>query len=112
MEVCARRASALFGRERWHQSDVDGVEGGLRAALDIELAEDAADVRLHGFLADAQVARDLLVGAATSEEPEHVGLAIGKGLAALRRAHFSHEPGGGLWRQLHLARGGGLDGAA
>src|SRR5437868_256669 len=97
MEGCARGESALFGRERGHQSDVDGVERGLRTALNVELAEDAADVRLHCLLADAQVPRDLLVGAAAGEQTEDVGLAIGEGLAALGRAHFAHESGGGLW---------------
>src|SRR5687767_12489265 len=85
-------ALRLGGGARGDQPDSDGVERRLRPAYQPELAEDAADVGLDGLLADAERARDLLVGLPHRHQPQHVGLALGELLRAVRRAHLAHEP--------------------
>src|SRR5207249_2759647 len=50
-------------------------EGGLRAVPRADALEDAGEVVLHGLLADAEAARDLLVREAAGEEAEDVAFA-------------------------------------
>src|SRR5690349_5521473 len=64
----ARRASA---RTLLH-SALPGIHGGLRAIADIEFAEHVADVRLHGFLADAETLGNLLVAEAFGDQRQNL----------------------------------------
>src|SRR5687768_124300 len=87
---------------RGDEADSDGVERRLRPAHQPQLAEDAAHVGLDGLLADAELARDLLVGLPHRNEPQHVGLALGELLRAVRRAHLPHQPRLRFGSQLDL----------
>src|SRR5919108_4172919 len=66
-----------------HQADASRVQRGLRAALEAELPQDAAHMRLDRLLGDAEVARDLLVGVAPRQQPQHLDLALGELLRVL-----------------------------
>src|SRR4051812_7681593 len=85
----AGRLAALGEGVGGDEADARGVEGGLGAALHAQLGEDAAHVALHRLLADAQRGRDLLIGFALRQQPQHVRLAVGQRLGALRRAHLA-----------------------
>ena len=50
-------------------------DGGLRAVVHADGAEDAGEVGLDGLLADVQPARDQLVGQALHDQGEHLALA-------------------------------------
>src|SRR5215210_2163037 len=49
--------------------------GGVRAPVHVQLLEDAVDVILHGVDLDAEVTRDLLVGAALPDQGNDLELA-------------------------------------
>jgi hypothetical protein len=50
----------------------EGEDRGLDPILQPELAQDAADVRLDGLLADREVAGDLPVAEAVGDQPQDV----------------------------------------
>src|SRR5215831_6330529 len=97
-------------RRAWrNQARADGIERRLGAALDSQLREDAAHMGLYRLLADAQAAGDLLVGLPLSQQLQHLGLALGERLGALRSADRLYQARGGFRRELDLPRGGGFD---
>src|SRR4051812_18868307 len=51
-----------------------GVADGLRPVAQPDLGEHVVDVRLHRGLADHQLLRDLAVGQALGDQPQHLGL--------------------------------------
>src|SRR5262245_57599415 len=63
---------------------VDRVERRLRPRLEVELAEDVADVRPGGPLRDPEIRRDLLVAPAVAHEAENLELALRQRLGRLR----------------------------
>src|SRR5215210_973993 len=65
---------------RWHQPDAYGVESGLGAAPHVQLREDAVHVGLDCTLPDIELACDLLVGFAPSQELPDLRLPSGKSL--------------------------------
>ncbi len=62
-------------------------------------------MRLHRRLADRQGRGDLLVRLSAGQEPQDRDLALRQLHAAFRRAHFAHETGRRLGREVHLPRG-------
>src|SRR5215217_6743232 len=88
---------------RWHQPDAYGVECGLGAAPHVQLREDAVHVRLDCTLPDIELACDLLVGFAPSQEPQDLRLASGKGFWVVGGAHLAHQACRGLGSELNLA---------
>src|SRR5215216_2368848 len=65
---------------RWHQADAHGVECGLGAAPHVQLRQDTVHVGLDCTLPDEELASDLLVGFAPSQELQDLRLASGKSL--------------------------------
>ena len=61
-----------------------GPERGLRSVGHADLLEDAGEVRLHGLLADPELARDQLVRQALRDAAQHLALALAQ-LGALAR---------------------------
>src|SRR5215203_726601 len=88
---------------RWHQADPHGVECGLGAAPHLQLREDAVHMGLDCTLPDIELACDLLVGFASSQEPQDLRLPSGKSLRAVRGAHLAHQACRGLRSELNLA---------
>src|SRR5688500_15964398 len=78
--ACARTGSGRHAR-------LEREDGCLRAALHVQLHEDAAHVRLDGVLADVEQAGNLLVGFALGHQLQHLGLSIGERLVRLWRAY-------------------------
>src|SRR4051794_20652095 len=70
-----RYQTSLVLGPRVDEPGADGDDGRLRAVRDAELGEDVADVRLDRLLGDVELARDLLVGEAASDQHQHVALA-------------------------------------
>ncbi len=99
-------------RTRRNQAGADGVERGLRAALHAQFREDSAHVRFDGLLGIIQAARDLLVGLALRQQPQHLGLALGERLGTLRGAHGLHQARRRFGRQPHLPGCRRFDGLA
>src|SRR5215217_579731 len=64
----------------WHQPDPHGVECCLGAAPHVQLREDAVHVGLDCTLPNEELASDLLVGFAPSQEPQDLRLPSGKSL--------------------------------
>ena len=62
---------------------------------DAELAEDAADVRLHGRLGDVQACRDLAVRRPARDQPQDVALTLGQELEPRRPRALA----GATWRR-------------
>lgn len=60
-------------------------------------------MRLDSLLTKPQLARDLLVGFARSDEPQHLGLALSQGLEGTGKRYFAHQARRGLLRELDLA---------
>src|SRR5438105_8844007 len=106
--VATSSASAQVARA--HQAPLHRVEGSLGSALQLELAEDVADVGLDGLLTDAKLAGHLLVCLAFREEPKDGRFPFGQDLGAARNLYFPDEPCGVLLRQLHLSGRRRLDG--
>jgi hypothetical protein len=50
----------------------------LRAAIGVQLVQDAGDVRLHRVRGDIERPRNLLVAAPVGQEAQHVGLPLGQ----------------------------------
>src|SRR5205807_9827879 len=74
---CSRRGPLEPSTMDWSGVDqalADGVEGRLRAVVDVELLVHVADVVANGLLADAQRVRDLLVGHAAGQELQDLQL--------------------------------------
>src|SRR5918999_802017 len=76
---------------------------GLGAAPHVHLREDAVHVGLDCTLPDEELARDLLVGFAPSQELQDLRLAPGKGLRAFGGAHLAHQARRGLRGEVYLA---------
>src|SRR5215207_6834370 len=95
-----RLLTQLVGRK---QADAHGVECGLGAAPHVQLREDAVHVGLDCTLPDEELARDLLVGFAPSQEPQDLRLASGKSLWAVGGAHLAYQAYRGLRSELNLA---------
>src|SRR5262245_54170365 len=83
----------------------------LGAVVRPELAEERGSVELHGALADAQRARDLLAGQALGDEPQHLALPTGKRAGAARRPHRRDELRRDPWLQGGPAARDGADGS-
>src|ERR671916_2606795 len=86
-----------------HQPNAHGIERRLGAAPHVQLREDAVHVGLDCTLPDEELARDLLVGFAPSQELQDLRLAPGKGLRAFGGAHLAHQASRGLRGELNLA---------
>src|SRR5215217_5035351 len=86
-----------------YQPDAHGVECGLGAAPHVQLGEEAVHVGLDCTLPDEELACDLLVGFAPSQEPQDLRLPSGKGLWAFGGAHLAHQASRGLGSELNLA---------
>src|SRR4051794_27066142 len=73
------RASSITGRSVTdsgvHEALAHRPQSGLRARAEAERPENAGDVRPRGSLADPKLGRDLLVGLADADKPEHLELA-------------------------------------
>src|ERR687894_3005054 len=85
-----------------HQPNAHGIERRLGAAGHVQLREDAVHMGLDCTLPDEELARDLLVGFAPSQELQDLRLASGKGLRALGGAHLAHQACRGLRGELNL----------
>ena len=68
------------------QPSLVGEDDRLAAVAQLELGEDAADVGLHRLLRDDEALRDLGVGQALGDEPQHLGLPRGELAEALPAA--------------------------
>src|SRR5262245_61270328 len=83
---------ALFALRPWGErarADLAVVvceDDRCRTVADVELAEDAAHVGLHGRLGDVEAGGDLGVGRAAGDQAQHVALAIGEQLEPARIA--------------------------
>src|ERR1039457_6352254 len=58
---------------------------GFGAGADLQFFIDAADVSMHGFVADAELLRDFLVHQAVAQQVEHLLFAFGQVFRGLRR---------------------------
>src|SRR5205823_12929760 len=63
--------SGLSDITRADQAPVERIEGSCRATLELQLAQDPADVCFHGLLTNLELARDLLVRLSAGEQSEH-----------------------------------------
>ena len=63
------------GGSRFDEPALVGEDDGLDAVAQVELGEDAGDVRLHRRLADEQLGGDLGVGQPAGEQPQDLELA-------------------------------------
>src|SRR5690606_7841725 len=61
-------------RSRRSQPLAKGVGDGLRTITDLSLGEQIVDMGLHGCLRDVKLPRDLRVGPALRDQPEHLDL--------------------------------------
>ncbi len=63
--------------KRLPQPIFDGIDGQLGAVVQVELGQQAADVRLDRLLADDQLVGDLAVAQSLRHLQQHLALALG-----------------------------------
>src|SRR5690349_20774392 len=100
---------------------VVGEQGDLDAVVEVELLEEARDVRLHGGDAHVELATDFGVGLAASDRDGDLALTFGEAvelfagttaaLTAVGSGHVPDQPAGDRGRQDRFAGRDGPDGA-
>src|SRR4051795_5116614 len=111
------QGTSRAGHHRSEQAAVRGPAGQLVPGGQLELAEHARHVGLHGLDRDEELAGHLLVGVAAGDQPHHLTLALGQPVEVLvdlgdldgageRVEHEAGEP----WREDSVAGGNPLDG--
>src|SRR5881628_1832445 len=73
-----RRNMRLIWPSTVQDAALEGGRHRLRAVVDAQLRQDAADEPLCGATRDVQLVRDLCVGPPLGHEPEHLDLAGGQ----------------------------------
>src|SRR6185437_11330332 len=87
-----------------------GDERRLRARVQLQLAQDMADVGAGGAFADDEFVGDFLVGAALRDEHQDGALTGGEGVdAAWRGADLAGEPPGDRGVEVGAVAGGEVD---
>ena len=111
------RASSTFAAAGLDEASLVGEHDGLGAVVEVELGEDACDVRLDGGVADDEFAGDVGVREAAGDEPQHFELARGqlgerRGLFALGRPAcvVLDQPARDRGREERVAGGDHADG--
>src|SRR5919206_2396576 len=78
------RSRVPSARRRLHEACVVGEHDRLHAVAEVELAEDARDVRLHRRLADDELLGDLRIREAARDQAQDLELARGEALQRRR----------------------------